>query len=110
MVQGHNSAHSLIESGEGSVYQDVSGLEPGRTYVVSAWVTAPAGTTATAYIGTYDPAVPSATFSTPITANSGWQLVTHPVTVKGTMIRIHLFRGSGSGEVYWDEVRLYYEK
>jgi hypothetical protein len=26
------------------------------------------------------------------------------------MIRIHLFRGSGSGEVYWDEVRLYPEK
>ena len=37
-LQAHSGSHSLAESdGEGSVYQDVTGLQPGQRYRISAW-------------------------------------------------------------------------
>src|SRR5271169_6046193 len=36
--RAHSGTHSLAENGTGSVYQDVTSLEPGATYIVSAWI------------------------------------------------------------------------
>ncbi len=37
--------HSLVETGAGTVYQDINGLEPGHTYTLTAWVSLRTGFT-----------------------------------------------------------------
>ena len=108
-ARAHTGAHSLAQTGgTGSVYQDVSGLEPGRTYVITAWVAASPGAGATAQIATYDTAANVATFSEPVTPRSGWRPLSHSVTpAPGGVIRIHLFHNQGEGTIYWDDIRVY---
>jgi hypothetical protein len=107
-AQAHSGRQSLAETaGAASAYQDVSGLEPGRRYTVSAWTLASAQATATAQIAVFDPGANVATFSQPIGSSGSWRLLTHSVTVSSQgVLRIHLFRNKGSGTVYWDDVRL----
>jgi hypothetical protein len=107
----HTGSHSLAETtGVGSLYQDVTGLEAGKTYTVSAWVSATPDATATAQIAIWDPGRQVATFSGAVTPRQGWQLLLHTVNASsGGTIRIHLFRNQGSGTIFWDDVRIYRE-
>jgi Family of unknown function (DUF6311)/Carbohydrate binding domain len=104
----HSGKRSLAESaGAGSVYQDITGLEPGRKYEVSAWASASPGATATGQIAIWDPGTNLATFSTLLTPGPTWQLMTHSETVsKSGTLRIHLFRNQGAGTIFWDDVRI----
>ena len=117
---GHarSGVHSLAESlgtgadrAAGSVYQDVTGLQPGQAYTVSAWVSASSGATAAGQLAVYDVGSRLATYSNPLIPTSKWNLVTHTVTVKapGTL-RIHLFRNAGSGTIFWDDIRIYRDR
>jgi hypothetical protein len=102
---------SLSEAGAGSVYQDVSGLLPGHTYRVTAWVTASAGTTATAYIALWDPSgSQQATNSPAVVPQTDWRPVSTAITIGSAgIVRIHLFRSAGTGILYWDNVRIHLE-
>lgn len=104
----YTGKYSLRETaGTGSLYQDISGLEPHGTYKVSAWVSGSANASALAQIATFDPAQNSATFSPASKAGNEWRRVTHMVTLgpKGDL-RIHLFRNDGAGSIYWDDVQI----
>jgi hypothetical protein len=109
LVQAHTGTRSLAQTtGAGSVYQDVSGLNPGATYTVTAWVKASPGATATAQIATFAFGASAPTFSRMLTARPDWQLLSQSFTVgpQGA-VRIHLFRNQGSGTIYWDDVGIY---
>ncbi len=111
-AQVHGGLQSLAESeGGGSVYQDLSGLEPGRSYRLSAWVAASPGTTAGAQIALFDVGASKPFFSKTLHTGTNWQLLSDfvPVTRPGT-VRVHLFRTEGTGTIYWDDVRLYLDK
>ena len=107
----HSGAHSLAENGTGSVYQDVTSLEPGATYTVSAWVAGSANATAPAQITIYDPTDNVASSSAFVNVGQDWQTVSHSFTAgrEGT-IRLHLLRGPGSGTIYWDDIHITREK
>jgi hypothetical protein len=104
--RAHSGTRSLAETaGSGSLYQDVSDLQPGQTYTITAWASAAPGTTATAQIAVFDPGADKATFSPAATPGNGWQLFEDTVAVSSKgVLRIHLFRNPGSGIVYWDDV------
>ena len=110
-ARSHSGAHSLAEiSGTGSVYQDVFGLEPGRRYTVTAWMSGTLDASATAQIALYDPGANVAVFSTPLAPALKWQLISDSITIRAPgRLRIHLFRNKGSGTVFWDDVRIYRE-
>jgi hypothetical protein len=106
--RAHSGSHSLAESGShGSVYQDVTGLEKGHEYAVSAWVAFTQDATATGQIALYDPDRDLATFSALVNPGASWRLVTQSFQAgaSGT-IRVHLFRNEGAGVVYWDDVQI----
>ena len=111
-AQAHAGSQSLAESGAGgSVWQDVTGLQLGATYTISAWVFSSPGATATAQIATFAFGADAPTFSPPRTPRSGWQLLSQSVTVRqeGT-VRVHLMRNPGSGTIYWDDILIYRER
>jgi len=104
----HSGKFSLAESsGGGSLYQDVKGLEVGATYEVSAFIAAAPGSTAIAQLAIADTAGKVPAFSPVVTPTTEWQPVSASVAAiaPGT-IRIHLYRYSGSGTVYWDDVQI----
>jgi Carbohydrate binding domain len=93
--------------GKGSVYQDVKGLRPNTEYEISAWVCATPGSTATAQIAAFDAGANVATFSAQISPTQDWQMIKHRITMKSdSMLRIHLFRNDGSGDLIWDDVKI----
>ena len=100
--------HSLAETeGEGSLTQDIAGLKPGKVYVVSAWISASPGATAQAQIALWSESSHVATFSPEIQPIPTWQLLTHSMAVGSDgILRLHLFRKSGSGTVYWDDITI----
>ena len=102
----HGGRFSLAEdSGNGSVYADVRGLQDGAEYTVSAWVFAEPGTVAAAQIAVFDGK--AATFSPAVTPRGAWEPIRHAAKAPsdGTL-RIHLFRNNGTGKVYWDDVHI----
>jgi hypothetical protein len=107
----HSGSQSLAQvEGAGSDLQDVSGLRPGQRYTIAAWVAASPGATASAYMGIYDPGAAAATLSNPVHPGVNWQLLSETVIVSQTgALRIHLFRGEGTGTIYWDDVSVYPE-
>jgi endo-alpha-N-acetylgalactosaminidase len=106
-AHAHSGSQSLAESGGGTMYQDINGLEPGRTYTLSAWVSAVPGTPATAQLTIFNPTDNTAVSSSAVHADPGWQLVSRSFTVGGEgAVRIHLARGPGEGAVYWDDVHI----
>jgi hypothetical protein len=109
--RAYSGEHSLAETGIGSVYQDITSLEPGATYTVRAWVSASVDSTASAQITVYDPTANVAASSPFLTPRMDWQKLSVSFTAgaEGTA-RLHLLRGPGSGTVYWDDVRIYREK
>ena len=108
----HSGLHSLAQSdGEGSVNQDITGLEPGKIYVVSAWVSASPGATARAQMALWSPSAKVATFSPELHSTPEWQLLTHSMAAGADgILRLHLFRKQGSGTLYWDDLTLQREK
>jgi hypothetical protein len=109
--RARSGTHSLAESaGDGSVYQDTTGLEPDHTYTVAAWMSGSSDATATGQIAVWDPGTNLAVYSAPVSPRYGWQLVTRSVTVSGSgKLRIHLFRNRGAGTIFWDDVHIYRE-
>jgi len=108
-AEKHSGNYGLAENDEsGSVYQDVSGLAPGKPYKIVAWVSASPAATAPAQLAVWDPITNVPSFSGKIVPNSTWQAIEMPATgsASGTL-RIHLFRLQGSGVVYWDDVRIF---
>jgi hypothetical protein len=109
--RAHSGNHSLAESsGMGSVYQDVTDLEPGYTYTITAWMSGAAGATAPGQIvvGNGANETPSSAEMTP---SQNWQLLTDSVVAnKSGTLRIHLFRKPGAGTIFWDDVRVYREQ
>jgi hypothetical protein len=106
--QVRSGSYSLAESdGVGSVTQDVTGLQPGRRYRISAWVSASPGATAGAQIALWEPGTSVPIFSEILHPGSAWQLLSDSINVgdAGTL-RIHLFRMEGTGTVYWDDVQI----
>jgi hypothetical protein len=104
-VTAHSGKYSLAESGAGTVYQDINGLEPGVTYTLSAWAASPSPTTAQIII--YNPSDNTSVSSPAISTNPGWRLLSRSFTVgREGAIRIHLARGPGDGMVYWDDVHI----
>jgi Carbohydrate binding domain len=97
--------------GAGSFYQDVTGLQPGHTYTLAAWISSSPGGEAAAQIALYDPTVGVPTFSPPLTATPEWRLITHSITLSraetAQTVRIHLFRIDAPGILFWDDVALY---
>jgi hypothetical protein len=106
-ARAHSGTHSLAESGVGSVYQDVTGLEPWRTYTVSAWASASPNAPATAQLIVYDPSDDAATSSPFFNVGPSWQSLSHTFTAgrEGT-VRLYLARGPGSGTIYWDDIHI----
>jgi hypothetical protein len=98
--------HSLAQTdGDGSVYQDIKGLEPRKWYLVSAWVSASPGATSTAQIALWDPGTNVSTESPPFHPSTEWQLLTHSMAASSSgTLRLHLFRRGGTGSIYWDDV------
>lgn len=106
-AHAHSGTHSLAETGGGTIYQDTNGLEPGRTYTLSAWVSAAPGTPATAQLTIFNPTDNTAVSSSAMHADPGWQMLSRSFVVGGEgAVRIHLARGQGEGTVYWDDVHI----
>jgi hypothetical protein len=106
-VTAHRGKFSLAETGAGTVYQDINGLEPGATYTLSAWVSGSAGDRTSAQIIVYNPSDNSSASSQTVSSNPRWQLLSRSFTVgREGAIRIHLARGPGDGTVYWDDVHI----
>ncbi len=110
-ARAHSGTHSLAENGLGSVYQDVTSLEPGATYTVSAWVSASPNATAPVQLTIYDPTDNVSSSSPFVNVGQDWQNISHSFTAgrEGT-VRLHLTRGPGSGTIYWDDVHISREK
>jgi len=104
--QVHSGRYSLAESGdEGSVFQDINGLQPGQMYAVSAWVSSSPGATSPAQIALYDGSTNVSTDSREWHPTPEWHLLTHSMVAgKSGTLRMHLFRRKGSGTIYWDDV------
>jgi hypothetical protein len=106
-VTAHGGKYSLAETGAGTVYQDINGLEPGATYTLSAWVSGSAGDRINVQIIVYNPSDNTSVSSPPFASNPGWQRLSRSFTVgREGAIRIHLARGPGDGAVYWDDVHI----
>jgi endo-alpha-N-acetylgalactosaminidase len=107
-TQVHGGAYGLAETGAaGTVYQDINGLEPGRTYTLSAWASASPGSALTAQLIVFNPSDDTQTSSRLIHCSGDWQPLSRTFTVgREGAIRIHLARGPGSGTVSWDDVHI----
>ena len=104
----HGGEFALAEAGgDGSVYQDVSGLVPGTDYTFIAFVSGSSDGTATAQLALWEPGSRGPTVSPAITPGAAWQAVSQSITAGplGT-IRLHLFRHPGRGTIYWDDARV----
>ncbi|HVP00761.1 MAG TPA: DUF6311 domain-containing protein [Bryobacteraceae bacterium] len=104
----HSGSYSLAErGGAGTVYQDVNGLRPGATYQISAWVSGSLGTTASAQLAVFNPSDNTSISSPVVNCRPDWQSVSVSATAgREGAIRIQLIRRPGSGEIYWDDLRL----
>ena len=107
-VHAHTGTDSLMESGgAGTVYQDINGLQPGKSYTLSAWASAGPNTETTAHLVIYNPTDNTAVSSLAVHCDPGWQQLSRSFTVGGEgAVRIHLARGPGGGMVYWDDVHI----
>jgi hypothetical protein len=106
-AHAHTGTYSLAETGSGTVYQDINGLQPGSAYTLSAWVSCSPGTRTTTQLTIYNPTDNSAVSSPPTTCDAAWQQVSSDFFVGGEgAVRIHLVRGPGAGTVYWDDIHI----
>ncbi len=110
-TRAHNGSHSLAETGLGSVFEDVTGLEPGATYSASVWVSGSPAATAQAQLTIYDPTDNATTSSPFVTVGPDWRNLSRSFAAgRDGTVRLHLLRGPGSGTIYWDDVHISREK
>jgi hypothetical protein len=106
---GHSGSYGLTEgpnSPADIAYQDVYGLTPGQTYVVSVWVEASASNAGTVTLAIHDTQGNGLVQNT-LTPATSWQQIAQTYTVTGTGgMRIHLYQNGGSESTYWDDVSL----
>jgi hypothetical protein len=104
----HSGLHSAAESeAEGSVYQDVPGLQTGQQYRISAWVSASSGATAGAYLAVFEFGASEPIFSKTVYPDANWQLLADTISIRYSgRLRIHLYRTEGTGTIYWDDVKI----
>lgn len=102
----HSGNASLRESGPGVAWQDLPGLAPGRSYVLSAWLSASNGATVRAELSAHD--TQGANFAQAfITPAAAWQPLKLTFVASQTgSIRVQLVRHAGAGDVYWDDVEV----
>jgi hypothetical protein len=107
-ARAHSGTHSLAETGgPGTIYQDINGLQPGRTYTASVWVSAAPDTSTGAQIIIYNPSDNTGVSSASVRPESAWQRLSQSFTAgREGAVRIHLARGPGGGAVYWDDIHL----
>ncbi len=104
-AHAHTGTYSLAETGAGTVYQDINGLEPGHIYTLSAWVSCPVP--ATARLTIYNPTDNTSVSSPLHPCDPSWQQLSRSFTVGGEgAVRIHLVRGESAGVVYWDDIHI----
>ncbi|MDQ2843685.1 MAG: choice-of-anchor D domain-containing protein, partial [Acidobacteriota bacterium] len=108
-LQAHSGSYGLTEqavSGTTLAYQDVSGLIPGQTYVVSAWVKSSTATTNGAELWLHD-TNGQGIAGTVVYPGTGWQQITTLFKATNTgAVRIHLCDFAGPESLYWDDVTI----
>ena len=110
-AHAHSGTYSLAETGAGTMYQDINGLQPGSSYTLSAWVSCSPGTRTTTLLTIYNPTDNSAVSSPAATCDAAWQQLSTSFLVGGEgAVRIHLVRGPGAGIVYWDDIHISSER
>ena len=98
---------SLALSGTGgAVYQDVSGVSPGRLYQVTAWVKAEPGTEGKVSLDLHDGRKQSVVSTAAVkVSDSEFELLTQDFTAtESGVVRVHLNYRGGDGTVYFDDV------
>lgn len=107
-VAAHSGQFGLTEAGtNGSVWQDVSGLEAGKLYTISAWVSANPGGNTIARFAIFNPTTSEVAFSEESRPGTNWQQIKYSFRLtKGETIKFHLWRHPGPGTVYWDDIQL----
>ncbi len=95
-----------LSGGVGYLYQDVTGLSPGRLYEVRAWVRSAEGRSAMAALGLHDNQNEHKSSSAIRRVSaSEFELLTVPFTPSKTgVVRIHLTYHGGDGPAYFDDV------
>jgi hypothetical protein len=99
---------SLCETaGAGSMYQDIGSLQPGKHYTVTGWVSASEHSTAQAQLYLWTPGGSPAAASPSVVPQTTWRALGQTIAIgsSGT-VRVHLFRGEGSGKVCWDDIHI----
>ena len=103
----------VTDGGAGGYFQDLRGLETGRTYRVSAWVKGTAGNSASAQLWLHNNLdsnlLPSQVVEVKsnINTTADWQRIYADFTPANSgNMRVHLFRPSATaiGPIYWDDV------
>ena len=98
---------SLAVRGEGgAVYQDISGVMPGRLYQVSTWVRAEPGTEGEVRLELHDSRKESTGSTNAVTVSDAVfeQLTLDYTATSSGVVRVHLVYSGGAGTVYFDDV------
>ena len=98
---------SLAVSGTGgAVYQDISGISPGRLYQVTAWVKAEPGTEGKVSLDLHDGRKQSvgSTDAVKVSDSEFEPLTLDYRATESGVVRVHLAYQGGDGTVYFDDV------
>jgi hypothetical protein len=105
----HSGSYGLTENPTSSndvAFQDLYGLTPGQTYLISAWVASSSTSTGTVSIAVHD-TQGNGLVQNIITPATSWQQFSQVYTVSANgAMRIHLYENAGSETTYWDDVTL----
>ncbi len=98
LEEGPNSSDEVA-------YQTVTGLTPGQSYVVSAWVMLGSGTAGKVFLYADDTTGANACVTPQITPATNWQQMSCVYTVTSNQaMNVHLVENAGSFTSYWDNV------
>jgi microsomal dipeptidase-like Zn-dependent dipeptidase len=103
----HNSGNFGLAMDAGTVSQDVSGLTPGRSYLISAWVNLPDAASGAAELSVHDGAGTNWAGQSVPSGGAGWRRLRLLYLANSTgRIRIHLTKLPGAGTIHWDDVEV----
>jgi len=107
-ITARTGTYSLSQVTSGDVtYQTVTGLTSNTTYVVTAWVRTSGGT-AKGFLKLDDGSGGNIQLGGSVNPGTQWYQVGHQFpTGSGTSVRIILSRDSGTGAVYWDDIKVH---
>jgi len=105
----HSGRYGITETANNNTevtFQDVTGLTPGQTYLVSVWVASSSATSGTVALDIHD-TQGNGWVGITITPGTSWQQISQAYTVTGNgAMRIHLYENPGPETTYWDDVTL----